>query len=425
MYKYTLEPYRGLDSRYTCPECGGHKAFVRYIDSETKKGIAPEVGRCNRESKCGYHLTPSQYFGDHLDFSCLQDKEIFNKPKPTPEIKAKPSSYLSGNVLKQSLNNYEKNEFVLYLSKLFGIELTNLLIAQYLIGTSNHWSGASIFWQVDNNKRIRTGKIMLYDSKTGKRAKEPYSHINWVHSVMKIENFVLEQCFFGEHLLKNSPDKPVAIVESEKTAVIASVYIPQYLWIAVGSLSNLSIEKCQVLRGRSITLFPDLNGYEKWKLKAVELSKIAWVNVSDLLEVKASIEERDKGLDFADYLVRYSYKDFRFGKPDIRDTTMSVRTRIAIRRSRMRNYSQVLDNIKNISMMKELEALEQFFKLATLPENQVKLDNCTIITDTSKFIESHFAFIKANDGHPGCVIYLIRLKKLKDILSGYEEIPKS
>ena len=69
-------------------------------------------------------------------------------------------------------------------------------------------------------------------------------------------------------------------------------------------------------------------------------------------------------------------------------------------------------------MLKELEELEQFFKVATIPENQVKLDNCTIITDTSKFLESHFAFIKTHDGQPGCVIFLIRLKKLKEILSG-------
>ena len=78
------------------------------------------------------------------------------------------------------------------------------------------------------------------------------------------------------------------------------------------------MEKCQILRGRCITLFPDLNGYGKWKLKAVALSKIAWVNVSSLLELKASIEEKGKGLDLADYLVRFSYKDFNIEEPEIK-----------------------------------------------------------------------------------------------------------
>ena len=424
MYKFTLEPYRGMDSRYTCPECGGHKSFVRYIDSESKKGIAPEVGRCNREIKCGYHLTPSQYFGEHLEFLNTQGPKSYNKPRPVPEKITIPFSSIPGGYLTQSLNNYESNEFVLYLSKLFGIELTNLLVTQYLIGTSDYWNGASIFWQVDINKRIRAGKIMLYDSITGKRVKEPYNHINWVHSVMKMENFTLVQCFFGEHLLSNSPDKPVAIVESEKTAVIASVYIPQYTWIAVGSLSNLSMEKCQILRGRCITLFPDLNGYGKWKLKAVELSKIAWVNVSNLLELKASIEEKGKGLDLADYLVRFSYKDFNIEEPEIKNIQQPKSIKSIIKRRRIESHKRTLDIIESNSMLKELEELEQFFKMATIPENQVKLDHCTIITDTSKFLESHFAFIKAHDGQPGCVIFLIRLKKLKEILSGNTENQK-
>jgi hypothetical protein len=66
---------------------------------------------------------------------------------------------------------------------------------------------------------------------------------------------------FGEHLLIDKT-KPVAIVESEKTAVIASVYLPQFIWVAVGSLTNLNAEKCNVLKGRTVTLFPDLNGFD-------------------------------------------------------------------------------------------------------------------------------------------------------------------
>ena len=35
-------------------------------------------------------------------------------------------------------------------------------------------------------------------------------------------DFRLNQCFFGEHLLPNIRDKPVALVESEKTATFSS-----------------------------------------------------------------------------------------------------------------------------------------------------------------------------------------------------------
>ena len=79
---------------------------------------------------------------------------------------------------------------------------------------------------------------MLYNAHSGKRVKEPFSHITWAHKVLNLHNFSLKQCFFGEHLLNEY--KPIAIVESEKTAIIASAYIPKFNWIAVGSLNNLT-----------------------------------------------------------------------------------------------------------------------------------------------------------------------------------------
>ena len=65
-HRYILEPYKGLKSRYTCPSCQHKgKTFTHYIDTETGNHIAPAVGRCNRESNCGYHYKPKQYFQDN------------------------------------------------------------------------------------------------------------------------------------------------------------------------------------------------------------------------------------------------------------------------------------------------------------------------------------------------------------------------
>jgi hypothetical protein len=75
---------------------------------------------------------------------------------------------------------------------------------------------------------------MLNNPTTGKRIKEPFNHINWAQKVLKEPEYELKQCFFGEQLIDKS--KPVAIVESEKTAVIASGYLPQFIWLAAGSI---------------------------------------------------------------------------------------------------------------------------------------------------------------------------------------------
>ena len=133
-----------------------------------------------------------------------------------------------------------------------------------------------------------------------------------IHAALKLSDYSLKQCLFGEHLLYDSTtlSKPVAIVESEKTAIIASAYLPDFIWLAAGSLNNLNLEKCQSLKGRKVILFPDLNAYEKWKSKANELKSSFSITVSDLLESKASKSEKLLGLDLADYLIRFDMKEF-------------------------------------------------------------------------------------------------------------------
>ena len=67
---------------------------------------------------------------------------------------------------------------------------------------------------------------MLYDSTTGHRTKEPRSYVSWVHTELNLVDYNLKQCLFGEHLLSDNPAKPIAIVESEKSALIATHYTP-------------------------------------------------------------------------------------------------------------------------------------------------------------------------------------------------------
>ncbi len=58
---------------------------------------------------------------------------------------------------------------------------------------------------------------------------------------------------FGEHLLKKYPDKPVCLVEAEKTALICAAMVP--VWVAVGGKTQLG-DKVEVLYGRTVIAFP-------------------------------------------------------------------------------------------------------------------------------------------------------------------------
>ena len=177
---------------------------------------------------------------------------------------------------------------------------------RYQVGSSKHWDGATVFWQIDHKNRVRTGKIMLYNAETGKRIKEPYNHVTWVHSVLHKGDYNLKQCFFGEHLLPTDKARPVALVESEKTALIASYYLPQYLWLASGGKNGcFNGSALSVLAGRNVVLFPDLGATEYWQGK-IEVMKSIGIDVQlfDYLEANAPPEERKEGYDIADYLLK-------------------------------------------------------------------------------------------------------------------------
>lgn len=408
-HRYILEPYKGMNTRYRCPSCQQRdKSFSRYIDTETGEQIHPSVGRCNRESNCGHHYTPKQYFQDNnISFDTPQPKAY--KPRPvTPQ--PKPVSFIPVEVFKASLKAHETNHFVQFLITLFGAEVASQLVSDYFIATSKHWNGATAFWQIDTQGKVRTGKIMLYSSDTGKRVKEPFNHISWAHKALKQPEFELRQCFFGEHLLIDKT-KPVAIVESEKTAVIASVYLPQFIWLAAGSKDGLNAEKCSILKGRTVTLFPDLNGFEKWSSKAKELSHLAIFTVYDLLERKATEAEKKQGFDLADYLIKFNFKEFAIPEAKAIESPPTVQPLLEVK--------TILqpEKVKSEFWDKEISELENYFAGITLPTQPQSLNKYSKINDCKKFIESHLARVKAYNGNQNFLPYLNRLFELKTIIT--------
>ncbi len=62
-------------------------------------------------------------------------------------------------------------------------------------------------------------------------------------------------------------------MESEKTAILMSVLMPDYTWLAIPGLSNLNPAMFTALKRYKIQLFPDLGGFASWQKKADELEK--------------------------------------------------------------------------------------------------------------------------------------------------------
>lgn len=267
-------------------------------------------------------------------------KPPIQKP-PQKQLEQRKDTFIPYEILKATLNNYKSNEFVNYLLERtkhpFNSEDLNKVISLYYLGTisKDYYKGAICFPFIDINKNVRAIQVKQFD-KSNHTIRTTFIHgilkhyynkknialPDWLNSYLDNEKKV--SCLFGEHLLHQYPTNPVAIVEAPKSAIYSTLYFgfpenpKNFIWLSSFNLSSLNIEKCKVLKGRKVLLFPDLSkdgkAFELWSNKANEFQKElsnTKFAVSNLLERNATPEQKTKGLDLADYLINLNWAEFR------------------------------------------------------------------------------------------------------------------
>ena len=263
-----------------CPNCG-HKTFVPFVLTKDNETLAGEVfGRCDRENNCGYF--------------CKPDKNSEQKGEPLVYLPPLPPSYIPYKYVSQSERDFNKQTLYRAFREYFSEQQMRNAFKKYHVGTTK--SGATIFWQIDINNKVRTGKIMNYLA-DGHRDKSNFG--TWVHKKIGGDDYVLRQCLFGEHLIKKNAK--VAIVESEKTAIFCSIIYKDYTWLATGGSGNVQTSKFMELIKNycSIFFFPD-NGCES-----------EWISkVKNIGTVKTSLYDKNDelGIDILDkFIKKYVY----------------------------------------------------------------------------------------------------------------------
>ncbi len=322
--------------KHNCPECD-KKRYVMYVDIETKEYLPEQYGRCDREIKCGYFLNPykdgyakavwKQEQGNKTDW-----KLTLPKPLKKPKI-----AFIPNDVLSQTCAGYDKNTFIqnLLTTVAFPFEVKDIekVISLYRLGTvqNGYRKGANTFPFIDVQCNVRAVQVKQFDEHNHTTStdflhsliEKHYTRINepfpkWLEAYNKNDTMV--SCLFGEHLLNQCPDNPIALVEAPKTAIYGTLYfgLPErptdLLWLAVYNLSSLTLNKCKELKGRDVYLFPDLLAFENWSAKALEIQERmhgTQFHVSKLLEQLASESDKEKGKDIADYLIEQDWRLFR------------------------------------------------------------------------------------------------------------------
>ena len=111
------------------------------------------------------------------------------------------------------------------------------------------------FWYINRQREILFDKTMFY---------KPNGHRE--HDLHPMRQYKLSDgytkiCYFGEHLIGND-DRPVMVVESEKSALICALQFPDYHWVACGGLKCLL--RLGEIKNRKVYLVPDIDGAEEW-----------------------------------------------------------------------------------------------------------------------------------------------------------------
>lgn len=317
-YKYTLE--KG-SKKYYCPNCN-KKSFVRFIDSETNEHLPDRYGRCDRSDKCGYFMKP---YGDYKQ----EDYKNWTPPKrkPTPKV-----TFIPREVFESTREGYNQNVFLHNLERDYSKQNIEKVSDIYCLGTltSPQILRAVSFPYIDIKGNVRAIQVKEFD---GNQKTTPYGN-RWFHSELekklKKESLPIPQwltdyknnekivsILFGEHLLSLYPNNPIALCEAPKTAIYGCLEFglpvtdKEYLWLGVFNKSSLNYSKCKVLKGRKVMLFPDLSKtgdtFKLWSEKAKELNQMVQnssFEVSELLEQIATDEERENGLDLADFIIK-------------------------------------------------------------------------------------------------------------------------
>jgi hypothetical protein len=387
----------------------------------------------------------------------ISKQRFITKPKPQPE--PEPIFFDFDTFLKTlEPERYEKNIFIqnLFNKVQYPFEVDDItkVVQLYRLGTvaNGYRSGSTCFPFIDVKGNVRAIQVKQFDEHNHTIGtdflhsiiEKYYTQINkplpeWLERYKEQDKKI--SCLFGEHLLNKYPNNPIALVEAPKTAIYGTLYfgLPNdsndLIWLAVYNKSSFSFDKLKVLEGRYVYVFPDLskdgNTFNEWKSKAKEFeSRLPGTRFifSDLLEKLAPEQDKNEGNDIADYLIKQDWRKYRkrnIKEPPQKNKSLKIDLpiikvdpqpeplpKVEVKRKNIVRYTSENNNSWN-DKIRELEA---FFENIELPTQPIKVNAYSTIIDSSLYVESHFAIVKANQGKRTFLPYLHRLQELRTVL---------
>ncbi|MFD1096244.1 DUF6371 domain-containing protein [Salegentibacter chungangensis] len=277
--------------------------------------VTPCCGKSNRDGKfVNYQGFPEQFGYCHscgkasLPFSGqLTNPGYLNKIKNSRSTRIQ-QQFVPEKIIWNYYRNKPENNLIRYLKRTYEHGRVQETLEKYAIGTCK--AGGTVFWMINKNHQVQKCKVAFYDQngKRTNRFKVPYKNEEGYYA-----------CLFGAHLLinYNKGRYTVVLVESEKTALVGDILLPQFTWLAYGGLNGLTNDKIESLKGHKILLVPDMS------------------NQAVLVAMKQVNRMKDQG-------IKIKLWDMRYGKTD------EELKKEGIYNHDLEDYFRKLENITNI-----------------------------------------------------------------------------
>lgn len=243
------------------------------------------------------------------------------------------------------------SDFCEFLAMEFDVDTAKRVVDDYALGAIYH---KTILWNIGTDGRVLGGKVIGFG--TNGRVKNPWiesmmathsyediSLMGWYvretgfnNDVTSISDFLSSDLgtgdlpyiyketpsLFGLHLLKTYPDRPIALTENHRAALIGYALQPSMNWMATGcSVMDMDINILRPLKGKSMVVFPTNHDYYDWQKLA---RQVDWCNlvISDMMESTST----DWGQDVGDYLLA----DYRANTGDVSEPTTATEQVITV-----------------------------------------------------------------------------------------------
>lgn len=278
--------------RVSCPQCGSRECFV-HTNEATGKAPRLKCYVCNLSvDVIGYlqmfqrmnFMQAIRYLADRhgIDTDGHRKPEFIPKKEETKAAEVYRSEYIPVESAEKAANAFVYTRMYKYLSDLaeaLKIAPKRVTEVARLYGVG----GVSVSWRSDpfpvvfpyaDAKGVAFAKICGYmdDGHRAKYTQKDGTAAALITTLDKLQGWTRKRPdipLFGAHLAAiDGGRKIVAVVESEKTALVMSLVQPLYTWVAAGSMEWITAQnftrKFAPFRNCVIRLIPDRNAVNEW-----------------------------------------------------------------------------------------------------------------------------------------------------------------